>query len=330
MAFVLETGTGTAGSNAYVSVQEARSHHEDRGNEFFESILVAATGDLAGTLNVSNAETVTVGAKTYTFQNTLTNVDGNVFVGANLTGTFVNLVAAINRSGSPGVQYAASMTLNPNVSAASVATKLTVTAKVKGEAANTLALATTSVTVSWGASTLTGGDESKVRQVIIRATDYIDKRFGPRFIGERQQIGQGLAWPRLGAFDSDGYYLNGIPAKLKAATAEYALRAALYNVLAPDPTRLAPGQNLSAATVATTAAGASGAVTKKREKVGPLEVEETYESIAKLVAENASAGSRNVQSNVVQDFSIPEYPEADLWIEELLMKQSGSTRIGRA
>ena len=33
---------------------------------------------------------------------------------------------------------------------------------------------------------------------IIRASDYIDKRFGIRFVGLRKIKGQGLEWPRLG------------------------------------------------------------------------------------------------------------------------------------
>ena len=65
---------------------------------------------------------------------------------------------------------------------------------------------------------------------IIRASDYIDKRFGIRFVGLRKIKEQGLEWPRLDAFDQDGFLLSGpdaLPRQLLKACAEYALRAAI-------------------------------------------------------------------------------------------------------
>ena len=75
-------------------------------------------------------------------------------------------------------------------------------------------------------------------QAIVRATFYIDKRFGRRFVGVRSTKGQGLEWPRLSAFDQDGFLLSdvdAIPRQLLRACAEYALRAAVCGILAPDP-----------------------------------------------------------------------------------------------
>ena len=43
------------------------------------------------------------------------------------------------------------------------------------------------------------------------------------------------------------------------------------------------------------------------------------ESEAGLVMRNLGGGARAVQSGLVNDFNIPEYPEADLWIAELLV-----------
>ena len=42
---------------------------------------------------------------------------------------------------------------------------------------------------------------------IIRASDYIDKRFGRRFRGVRKLKNQGREWPRTNAFDDDGFLL---------------------------------------------------------------------------------------------------------------------------
>lgn len=60
--------------------------------------------------NAANGNTVTIGTKVYTFQDTLTNVDGNVKIGATASDTIDNLIAAINLSTGAGTLYAASMT----------------------------------------------------------------------------------------------------------------------------------------------------------------------------------------------------------------------------
>lgn len=121
---------------------------------------------------------------------------------------------------------------------------------------------------------------------LVRATDYIDKRFGTQFKGLKGSSSQGLEWPRLGALDSDGYLFNGtdaIPRQLQKATCEYALRA-LSAVLAPDNSNL-------------------GLIATKK-KVGPIEIENQFA--------HSSSGS------VISSASLKEYPEADLWIKELL------------
>ena len=328
MAFTVEDGNGVADANAYLSVADVRLHHSERGNDFFETIIVAATGVLTATGNPADADTVTIGSRTYTFQATLTNSNGNVQRGATQADSLGNLAKAINRTGVPGTDYAAAMVVNADVSAVATATTVTVTAKTKGESANSLTTTEVSTVLSWASATLIGGDESKARQVIIRASDYIDKRFGRRWRGERQSQAQGLTWPRLGAFDVDGFYITGLPKQIKRATAEYALRAALYNVLAPDPNRIAPTQNMATGTQAQ--AGVTGAVTAKKEKVGPIEIEEKYESVAALAAKNRDSNSRSFQSDLVNDFYIPEYPEADLWLEELTTSGSISRPFWRA
>lgn len=156
---------------------------------------------------------------------------------------------------------------------------------------------------------------------IIRATDYIDKRFGRRFRGIRQSKDQALEWPRLSAFDDDGFLLSGtdeIPRNLQKACAEYALRALICGVLAPDPILPTPKQDLTDPTGTRDTDVITGEVTRKRDKVGPLEEERWYETKSQVIARNLGAGARSVQSSLLNDFSIPEYPEADLWIEELI------------
>ena len=122
-----------------------------------------ATGTLTTTANFSDGETVTIGTKVYTMQDTLTNVDGHVKIGASATASLANLAAAINNTGGVrGTDYAALNTADPEVTATSGATTLVATAKVAGTANNSVATTETSATASWGAATLAGGTNSSI------------------------------------------------------------------------------------------------------------------------------------------------------------------------
>ena len=163
---------------------------------------------------------------------------------------------------------------------------------------------------------------------LIRAADYIDKRFGHRFLGVQFRDEQALSWPRLDAVDRDGRIYDGeVPLNIKKACAEYALRAAIIGVLAPDPVPLVPTQSLEFQMVPTARATESvgGEVIKRVEKVGPLEVSTSFQSSNR----GLSAGARGIQSGLLNDYYIPEFPEADMLIESLL-RSSMSTPMGRA
>lgn len=110
-----------------------------------------------------------------------------------------------------------------------------------------------------GETTWTGSDTVK-QQAIIKATDYIETRWGDSFKGQPEFLDprQPLSFPRAGLYDRAGQPVEGIPDNLKRATAEYALRA-LSAALMPDPT-----------------VNATGVVTGTREKVGPIETETSY------------------------------------------------------
>ncbi len=166
---------------------------------------------------------------------------------------------------------------------------------------------------------------------LVRATDYIEKRFGRTFRGTRRAKSQGLEWPRLDAFDNDDFALNGIdavPRQLQKATAEYALRAIIYATeLAPDPQR-APPQDLTGPTFApTTQDTISGIVRRREQEVGRGAVREviTWETTAQVLIKMRD--KMNL-SQLVSAVSIPEYPEADMWIEELI-QPTASRRLVR-
>lgn len=109
--------------------------------------------------NVSNADTVTIDGKVYTFQSTLTNVDGNVKIGASNTASMTNLFRAINGTGgTPGTDYAAATVAHTTVDATNpTGTTVVVTAKATGTAGNSLAVSEASSQLSWGGATLAGG-----------------------------------------------------------------------------------------------------------------------------------------------------------------------------
>jgi len=123
-----------------------------------------------------------------------------------------------------------------------------------------------------------------IQTAIVKATDYLDKRFGRRFRGVKGSSAQALAWPRISAFDASGYAFEGVPRQLAMATAEYA-----WVALGLGTTELAP-------TV-------EGSVEEKTETVGPISTSLRY-------------STRFSDNSLVT--GIMEYPEADLWVLELL------------
>ncbi len=160
------------------------------------------------------------------------------------------------------------------------------------------------------------------QDAIVRATDYIEKRFGTKFRGCRRSGDQALEWPRLDAWDDSGYSFADIPVKLKQAVAEYAIRSLTLFELSPDPR--SPVQPQSHLTGATQSTEATGEVAKLREKVGPIEEETEFRDATGSI----SAAGNASKSSLVSDYNIPEYPAADMLLQGLLIS-SLSRRIAR-
>ena len=103
-------------------------------------------------------------------------------------------------------------------------------------------------------ATAPGGGDPKA--AIVRATAWIEARYGYRFPGTRKYgREQGLSFPRYNAVDRDGYAIDDdmVPGEVQRAVAEAALREiASAGSLMPDQT--------------------DGAAVK-REKLGSMEVE---------------------------------------------------------
>lgn len=154
---------GAGGTNVY-HINANSTDTNARDLKFYVTIPQDkyAFQTLTGTAsNVSNGDTVTIGSKVYTFQTVLTNVDGNVKIGATAALSLTNLFNAINNvseSGTPGTDYATAMTTNTQVVASNpTSTTLYVQSLTAGTAGNSIATTETSAQLSWGAATLTGG-----------------------------------------------------------------------------------------------------------------------------------------------------------------------------
>jgi len=159
--------------------------------------------------------------------------------------------------------------------------------------------------------------DGEIQEALVRATDYIDKRFGRRFRGYRAKKTQALEWPRYDAYDDDGHALDGIPVALEKATAEYALLAIqLGRDLAPVP---ASDFGIVDPATGIVTNQSSGQVTGTMQKVGPIEDRKDFRSTASDTPMVSSG-------NLIQ--KIPEYPQADLWIEELL-RSTNSRMLSR-
>lgn len=117
-----------------------------------------ATETLTLTGNALDTETVTLGTKTYTFQTSLTDVDGNVLIGATASDSLDNLIAAITLGAGAGTTYAASMTANDDATAAAGAgDTMDASATGGGTWGNLIATTETLTNGSWGAAVMSGG-----------------------------------------------------------------------------------------------------------------------------------------------------------------------------
>jgi len=137
----------------------------------FSLMTERASSVLTFVSNPLNATTATIGGKVYTFQTVLTDVDGNVLIGAAATNTLDNLIAAITLGAGAGTTYATSTTLHPTVTAAAGAgDTMRATAKSAGTAGNAITTTTTVAGATWTGATLAGADEAGYLEFITNAS----------------------------------------------------------------------------------------------------------------------------------------------------------------
>jgi len=145
--------------------------------------------------------------------------------------------------------------------------------------------------------------EAEKEYILIKATDYIEKRFSEKWIGDKNDNTNELSWPRYNVYDRHQRLLYSnveIPPELQKAVGEYAVRAITAALIA-DPST----QGLE--------------VEEVEKKIGPIEKREKF----------MKNGGLRQKSSLVRDSVFKEYPAADLLLEKFLARTSSKrmTRI---
>lgn len=244
MTLVVETGGGVPGANAYCTAAFVTTYltNQARQTEGSWSTSTSAVQDAAvvkatayidqrfgrrflgiranasivgrradGTVKFAglpvDADTITIGRKTYRFVATLAQ-ENDVLIGATAALTAEALLDALNADTGDSTVHEDTLK-NYEVIATRADAVLTIEAVQYGENGNSIALSesATNVTVLPAGGFLTGGVDAAP---------------------------QPLCFPRLGLYDRDGYEVIGVPERLRQAVAEYAVRS-LSSTLAPDP-----------------------------------------------------------------------------------------------
>jgi hypothetical protein len=119
---------------------------------------VAATNALTFAGVGIAAETITIGAVTYTLRAAVTTVANEVLIGATAADTANNLIAAINRGAGAGTTYGSLTLVHPTVSARSTASGVVgLVAKAPGVGGNAIATTETGTNISFATATMAGG-----------------------------------------------------------------------------------------------------------------------------------------------------------------------------
>lgn len=119
--------------------------------------------------DITDAETVIIAGKTYTFKTSLTDTDGFVKAVTAFAPNMVNLVKAINLTGVAGTDYALSTTKNKDVVAVLTSTGVaTITARVAGTVGNHIPLTdgTSEIVITGDNSGLLNGGLGDIAEAI--------------------------------------------------------------------------------------------------------------------------------------------------------------------
>lgn len=174
---------GTAGANAFSTLTTSGIVYA----KFPESTLTS------NATNVSDGDTVTIGAIVYRFKTTMAAAY-DVAIGASAAVSLDYLKAAINASGTPGTEYFAGTLIHPDVTATTNAdTTQKIVSKVIGTANNAKATTETAVTLSWADTTLGGGTGTSVTGVATASSTFVIDGVSYYFSNQLSETVNGVA-----------------------------------------------------------------------------------------------------------------------------------------
>lgn len=174
------------------------------------AVYGTAGGVASGALTFSGVgtanDTVTIGTTVYTLV-AAPDAAYEVEIGGTAAATAANLAAAVNASAAAitAGDVGPGTVAHPDVTASVAGAVVTVTAKVAGDEANTIATTESGTGTSWGAATLTGGDDDSAMKPFGITTAPVVTLPGERTTIDVYREGHwdmdALVWPA--SFDTD-------------------------------------------------------------------------------------------------------------------------------
>lgn len=150
-------------------------------------------------------------------------------------------------------------------------------------------------------------DETRAEELILYVTQTTDAIFATRYLGYRLRQDQTTEFPRGNLREvNSGWWVYGIPLKVKYAMCEFIRRAFMYGILYPDSPSPVPEQSIASGTQTAVSTG-SGEITRTRVEVGPI-VEEFEYNVGSTTS--TSTASRAVAGGLTSGEIMRQYPEA--------------------
>lgn len=260
-----------------------------------------ATGVFTATQNFLDGDSVTIGDRSYVFHTVLQEFDGCVLIGASTAASLLNLEEAINNTGDVGNNVYVTQD-DPNVTAVSTSSTLTVTARVQFTAAGFVEFQQSPISVtltastgagSWGSPTLI--QEPNTNFYVLNADPNVTAQVTPTTLVVTATNVQG----------------NSVTVSTTSAAGAWGAGTLAGGSYTPSPPSLILGP-----------------IRTRTQRIGPLEESESFDGLAALAIRDERT-TRSAQSGIVNDYNLPEYPEADLWLEQIIRNPSSGTRLVR-
>jgi len=228
---IVENGTGLPNSNSYCDSAYVSGYLTGSDlTAWLDAGRASITVEF--TSNATNAQSIVVGATTYTLTSGSLDAANKVRLGASLAETLNNLQAALEAVAGVGIRFASGTTANAGFRLRPDGIRGVFTAVQGGSASNGLQIDA----VGWvGLYTAVNGTDAAQETALIRGASEMERRWASRWDGERAVRGQRLSWPRRWTTDLDGYDIPTmvVPDPVKQANAELALVALRYDLSAP-------------------------------------------------------------------------------------------------